>query len=113
MTILEVSTNHTHALSEIKLKQSFSGKYFECVGEALPLARNEKKMIEYLKSIHCLNAFYNERDELIWYIRGKNLKEKTRGEICRSRPMKKSPSNRFCGKNQTNKRMSGAGSASR
>lgn len=96
--------NRTDLLSEIKLKEekTFSEKYFECVGEAWPLAKNEKKMNEYLQSIPGLNALVNERGELIWYIRGKNFNDQTRGQICRARPIKKSPSNRLRDKNPNN-----------
>lgn len=89
-------------MSEVKGKKPFSEKYSECVGEAWPLARNERKMIEYLQSISCLNAFQSEQGELIWYIRGKTLNEQTRGQICRARQIKKSPSDRLRGKNLNN-----------
>lgn len=96
--------NKTDLSSETKkLKEKiFSEKYSECVGEAWPLAKNEKKMNEYLQSIPGLNAFFNERGEMIWYIRGKTFNDQTRGQICRARPIKKSPSNRLRDKKPNN-----------
>lgn len=78
----------------------FPEKYSECAGEDWPLATCEKSMIQYLQSIPCLNAIVDDEGDLIWYIRGKTLNEQTRGQICRPRPIKKSPSDRSRAKDQ-------------
>lgn len=75
------------------------------------MARSERKMIQYLDSIPCVNALENEDGELIWYIRGKTFNEQTRGQIYRARPINKSPLRAKSPNNniahQKNNRMSG------
>lgn len=69
----------------ISLKYPFLGVYCKCSGEIWPLFVNgESHAVRYLKQIEGILSIENEKNELVWYVRGKTLNGQNRGEIYRA-----------------------------
>lgn len=62
----------------------FVDVYYDCVGENWHLLnRGEGHAIQYLDQINGILSIRNEKNELLWYVRGKTLNGEKRGQIYR------------------------------
>lgn len=59
--------------------------YYQCTGEHWPFLNNgEMGPIQYLQQIGGILSLDNDKNETLWYVRGKTLNGENRGEIYRS-----------------------------
>lgn len=80
----------THKNSLLKFN-FFLDVYYECVGENWPLlSRGEEHVIRYLEQIDGILSIVNEKNEPVWYVRGKTFNGEKRGQIYRPNNQPKS-----------------------
>lgn len=59
--------------------------FYECTGENWPLKGSQEHAISYLEQIEGVLWIVNEKNELLWYVRGKTLQNgENRGQIYRA-----------------------------
>lgn len=71
----------------------FLDVFHQCTGEAWPLInKGESHAIRYLEQIDGVLSIVSEKNELLWYVRGKTLNSENRGQIYRANNPAKSSS---------------------
>lgn len=74
----------SHKITIVKFH--FLDVFYECVGENWPLnGKGEEHAIRYLEKIEGVLSILDEKNELLWYVRGKTLPNgEKRGQIYRA-----------------------------